>query len=164
MFLIEFEFENGSYVPKAPKFGGFADSPGWCALYARLASNYLILAEVEDKNGKLWNPGNVWDFSKNNKIFWDTRDKGEFNYKLLEEGDILGIKIPNNLWEEKLRHRYKFDFNHMVTYTGVFVNNSFIEPWIFHNLAGDISSQSLISFLCYTGSDLIQVFKPKSKI
>ncbi len=151
---------NGRYVPKAPKFGGYADSPGWCALYARLASNYIILGYEEDKENKLWKPGNVWNFHEVNNVFWDTRTKGELDYTLLEKGDIIGVKIDHNHYQDRLSERYKFDFNHMATYSGNYIYNGKLEPWIFHNLEGEIKSQSLISFLCITGSEVVQVFKP----
>ena len=158
---MEFEFSFGNYVPKAPRFGGFADEAGWCALYARLASNYLILGMAEDKEQRLWVPANVWNFAESNRALWDKRKDREFDYSFLKVGYIFGIKIPHNSYEERLSERYKFDFNHMATYTGEFIYNGKITPWIFHNLEGEITSQSLISFLCYTGSEIIQVFSPR---
>lgn len=161
---MEFEIINGSYAPKAPRFGGFADSSGWCALYSRLASNYVLLGGADDKEQRLWTAGNVWDFSENNIVSWDSRKDEPFDHSKLKKGQILGINIPHNQYEERLRGRYKFDFNHMACYAGHYVFDGKFDPWIFHNLEGDIKSQSLISFLCYTGSEVIQVFKPREGI
>ncbi|MDO8508907.1 MAG: hypothetical protein Q7S27_04450 [Nanoarchaeota archaeon] len=160
---MEFECRDGMVRPKAPRFGGYADSAGWCALYARLSSNYLILGEEEDKNQDLWVPANVWDFSLHNNVFWDTRVNGEHNCRFLPRGYILGIKLPFNEGEEKLKDRHKFDFNYMACYVKNFTINAKIGPWIFHNYKGDVRSESLISFLNETGGSLIQIFKPSEK-
>ncbi len=156
--------------PEAPRFTGKyfkAMKEGYCAFYARLASLKILIGTHIDPGYNIWTPmndGGAWDYQYYHESAWKLGRDGLFNPKILKPGQMLGIRIPYSESNDRRDRRNNIiRYSHLATYVDTFIMDGMPHPWIWHNLWGDILSESLNKFLMETDSVLIDVFNPKDK-
>jgi hypothetical protein len=171
--MVSYVLKNNRFVPpEAPRFTGKyakAMEEGQCAFYARLASLTIFLDTHIDPGYRIWTPstnkrGGAWEYAYNHEVAWRAGRDGLFDPKTLVSGKILGIRIPYSENNERRDHRNNpVCYSHLATYVDTFVFEGCPQPWIWHNLWGDILSESLYDFLSRTGSIVLDVLNPKDK-